>query len=146
MQPYSLDLRARVLADCDAGQTTAAVADKYSVSTAWVRRLKQRRRQTGEVGPRAGRPGPKPALAEHRDRLAALARARPGLSAAEYRDLRGVGVAAVTVWRALRGLGLTFKKSPARRRAGPARRGRGAGRVAGGGDARPRRRAAGVRR
>jgi transposase len=146
MQPYSLDLRQRVLADCDAGLTTQAVADKYHVSTAWVRRLKQRRRQTGEVGPRQGRPGPRPALAEYRARLAALARARPDLSAAEYRDLLGVGVAAVTLWRALRRLGVTFKKSAAGRRAGPARRGRAAGGVAAGGDARPRPPATGVRR
>jgi transposase len=145
MQPYSMDLRERVLADCDAGQGTQAVADKYRVSTAWVRRLKQRRRDTGEVGPRRGRPGPQPALAEHRDRLAELVRTRPDLSAAAYRDLLGVGVAAVTVWRALRRLGLTFKKSAARQRAGSARRGRAKGGVARGGDARPRPRAAGVR-
>ena len=46
------------------------------------------------------------------------------LSAAEYRDRLGVRVAAVTVWRALRRLGLSHKKSPAGGRAGPARRGR----------------------
>src|SRR5262245_56591609 len=146
MQAYSMDLRLRVLADCDAGQGTQAVAEKYRVSTAWVRRLKQRRRLTGEVGPRAGRPGPKPALADHRDRLAELARTQPGLSAAEYLDRLGVAVAVITVWRALRGLGLTFTKSAAGRRTGPARRGPTAGRVAGGGDAHPPPRAAGVRR
>jgi transposase len=146
MQPYSLDLRERVLADCDAGQGTQAVADRYHVSPAWVRRLKQRRRETGAVGPRRGRPGPQPALAEHQERLAELARQQPDLSAAEYRDLLGVGVAAVTLWRALRRLGLTLKKSAAGRRAGPARRGRAAGGVAAGGDARPRPPATGVRR
>src|SRR4029453_5979875 len=118
MQPYSMDLRERVLADCDAGQGTQAVADKYRVSTAWVRRLKQRRRDTGEVGPRRGRPGLQPARAEHRDRLAELVRTRPDLSAAASRAVLGVGVAAVTVWRALRRLGLTFKKSAAHQRAG----------------------------
>jgi len=33
-------------------------------------------------------------------------------TAAEYRDRLGVDVTAVTVWRMLRRLGLTFKKSP----------------------------------
>lgn len=52
MQAYSLDLRTRVLADCDRGLSTRAVATKYSVSESWVRRLKQRRRETGAVAPR----------------------------------------------------------------------------------------------
>lgn len=40
---YSMDLRQRVIADCDRGLKTNAVALKYSVSSAWVRRLKQHR-------------------------------------------------------------------------------------------------------
>ena len=32
MKPYSLDLRERVLADCDAGMPTKQVAQKYRVS------------------------------------------------------------------------------------------------------------------
>ena len=57
MRAYSMDLRERVLKDCDAGMKTAAVAEKYSVSPAWVRRLKQRRAATGEVAPRQQRHG-----------------------------------------------------------------------------------------
>jgi transposase len=108
-----MDLRARVLADCDAGLHTGAVARKYTVSPAWVRRLLQRRRATGEVQPRQARPGPKPGLAEGTPdggRLAQLAKAEPDLSAAEYRDRLGLGCHHTTVWRALRLLGLTFKK------------------------------------
>jgi transposase len=108
--PYSMDLRTRVLADCDAGLGTSAVARKYTVSPAWVRRLKQRRRQTGEVQPRQGCPGPKPTLAPEHDRLRGLARAEPDLSAGEYRDRLGLACSVLTVWRALRRLGLTFKK------------------------------------
>jgi transposase len=108
---YSADLRQRVLADCDAGLATGAAARKYTVSPAWVRRLKQRRRETGEVGPRQGTPGPARKLAGPGDEaLAALAKAEPDLSAAEYRDRLGTAACAVTVWRALRRLGLTFKK------------------------------------
>ena len=51
---YSLDLRQRVINDCDAGLGTKAVAQKYSVSPAWVRRLKQHRRQRGDLVPRHG--------------------------------------------------------------------------------------------
>jgi transposase len=138
MRPYSIDLRQRVLADCDAGLGTRAVADKYTVSESWVRRLKQRRREDGSIAPRTATPGPRPALAAHADRLRALVREAPGLSAGEYRDRLGVRVAVVTVWRALRRLGLTHKKSPPGGRAGPARRGRTAAGVAGRGDAHPR--------
>jgi transposase len=51
MLSYSMDLRLRVLKDCDTGMPTKQVAEKYEVSRAWVRRLKQRRRETGETQP-----------------------------------------------------------------------------------------------
>ena len=52
MDAYPMELRRRVLADCDAGMNTLAVAIKHDVSPAWVRRLKQRRRESGEISPR----------------------------------------------------------------------------------------------
>lgn len=60
MKPYSTDLRERVLADCDAGLPTKQVATKYRVSPSWVRRLKQRRRQSGQITPPEYRHGPRP--------------------------------------------------------------------------------------
>lgn len=51
MDAYSMDLRRRVLADCDGEMRTRVVAGKYRVSESWVRRLKQRRRATGETAP-----------------------------------------------------------------------------------------------
>lgn len=123
MKAYSMDLRERVLADCDDGMATAEVADAHRVSAAWVRRLKQRRRETGEVAPRVARPGPPQVLAGESDRLREVVRANPDRTAAEYRQLLGTPAATVTVWRALRRLGLTHKKSPSRGRAEPAGRG-----------------------
>jgi transposase len=107
-----MDLRVRVLADCDAGMNTAAAADKYSVSPAWVRRLKQRRAGGLGIQPLKGCPGPKPSLAhgDDADRLRRLVASEPDLSAQEYRDRLGLGCHPTTVWRALRRLGLTFKK------------------------------------
>jgi len=52
MQAYSMDLRKRVLAMCDRGRSTREVALVFEVSEAWVRRLKQRRREEGIIGPR----------------------------------------------------------------------------------------------
>ncbi len=52
MRAYSMDLRQRVLAMCDGGRTTHEVARAFDVSEPWVRRLKQRRREEGIIGPR----------------------------------------------------------------------------------------------
>jgi transposase len=110
MKPYSMDLRQRVLDDWDAGLPTQQVADKYRVSTAWVRRLKQRRRQSGEVAPRSARPGPKPSWDEYADRLRQAIRQTPDATLAELRDQLGLTVALSTLWRAVQTLGLSVKK------------------------------------
>lgn len=52
MKAYSLDLRNRVLALCDAGKGTHEVSKVLGVSESWIRRLKQRRRKDGHVGVR----------------------------------------------------------------------------------------------
>ena len=52
MKAYSMDLRVRVLAMCDANRTTREVARTFDVSEPWVRRLKQRRRDKGVISPR----------------------------------------------------------------------------------------------
>src|SRR5215472_11611064 len=110
MQPYSLDLRQRILADCDKGLTTRAVATKYSVSESWVRRLKQRRRQSGEVAPRVPDPGPQPSWLAYADRLRAAIAQAPDATLEELRDRLGLAVALSTLWRAVAALGLSVKK------------------------------------
>ena len=77
MRAYSMDLRERIFRDSDAGMTAVAVAEKYDVSRAWIDRLKQRRRETGEVAPRAQRYGPHPKLGPHLHRLADLIKEQP---------------------------------------------------------------------
>ena len=49
MDSYSIDLRKRVLEDCDAGGGTRQVALKFRVSESWVCRLKQRRHESGRL-------------------------------------------------------------------------------------------------
>jgi len=49
-----MDLRERVIAACDRGQRTKDVAKTFGVSPSWVRRLKQHRRERGDVVPRKG--------------------------------------------------------------------------------------------
>jgi transposase len=112
MKPYSMDLRERILAACDDGMGTAEVAETFAVSESWVRRLKQRRRETGSFAPQLPRRhGPAPVLAAQAERLRAAVHDHPGETAADYRDRLGLDVTPLTVWRMLRRLGLTFKKS-----------------------------------
>ena len=89
MRAYSMDLRERVLHDSDAGMQAAAVASKYRVSASWVRRLKQRRRETGEVAPRQQRYGRHPVLASQLHTLAALIREQPDRTLADLQVAPG---------------------------------------------------------
>ena len=60
MRPFSDDLRQRIHEACEAGETTAEVAERFGVSTAFVRRLQQRFRETGSLAPLSGGRGPPP--------------------------------------------------------------------------------------
>ena len=118
MRAYSMDLRERALLDSDAGMKAADVAAKYRVSGSWVRLLKQRRRDTGEVAPRVQRHGRRGMLEPHLHTLAALIAAQPDRTLAELKDALATPASVPTVWRAVRALGLTVKKngSPVRTR------------------------------
>jgi len=122
MAPYSMDLRTRVLADCDAGLPAKEVAAKFRVSRSWVNRLVQRRRETGEVGPRPQTVFKKHAFAGQEDRLRALVAAQPDQTLAELRDALQSAASLSSVWRALDRLRLTVKKNGTRRRTTPPRR------------------------
>ena len=110
MKAISPDLRQRIFDARRAGEPTAAVAARFAVSPAFVRRLMQRHRRTGSLAPTAQRHGPRPALAGREADLRAAVRQTPDARPAELRDRLGLPVTPWTVWRALRRLGLTFKK------------------------------------
>jgi transposase len=120
MRAYSMDLRVRALRDSDAGMKAADVAAKYQVSGSWVRLLKQRRRETGEVAPRAQRYGPQPKLAPQFHRLADLIHAQPDLTLVELKDALATDASLATIWRAVDALGFTLKKNGTRVRTRPA--------------------------
>ena len=139
MRAYSMDLRERILRDSDAGLMADQVAQKYQVSASWVRRLKQRRRETGEVEPRAQHHGPHPMLAPHLTTLAALIQAQPDRTLVELQAALGTTASVPTIWRAVAALGFTVKKNGPRVRARPPGHRRRAGGVADdGADHRPR--------
>ena len=49
MKAYSKEFRSEVLAACDSGQRTREVAKQFKVRESWVRRIKQERRESGNV-------------------------------------------------------------------------------------------------
>jgi transposase len=122
MAPYSMDLRTRVLADCEAGLAAKDVAAKFRVSRSWVNRIVQRRRETGEVAPRPQTIFKRQAFAGQEDRLRALVAAKPDQTLAELRDALHSAASLSSLWRALDRLALTLKKNRTRRRTTAARR------------------------
>ena len=99
------------------------VAAKYSVSRAWVDRIKQRRRETGEITPRKQTKFRGRALDEHQEqRLATLIVAQPDATLAELRQGIPTTAALSTLWRTIDRLGLTVKKNDSRRRTAATRR------------------------
>ena len=112
--PYSQDLRDRVLRAYDRGMKTKQIAVTFNVSPAWARRVKQRRRETGETTHRPmGGPG---VTIVDRERLGSLVREHPDATLAELRALLGVPCALSTLCKALKQMGLSFKKKRSMRR------------------------------
>lgn len=120
MEAYSLDLRQRVVAAVDEGRLNRLqIASLFRVSVCWIRRLLQRRRETGSIAARQQRHGPEPTLTEEqREQLRELVRTKADATLAELRDRLNAGVSRTTIWREVEKLALTLKKS----RNGPANR------------------------
>jgi transposase len=110
MRAYSMDLRQRVWADCQVGMKTPAVAQKYSVSQSWVRRLKQRHKATGSLAPGPPSPGRPVTLAPHDARVRELVRDDPDATLAELRTRLGVRISTSALAEYLRRIKLSFKK------------------------------------
>jgi len=112
-----MDLRDRVVAACDAGlETRVETAEQFDVSTAWIRRLLQRRRETGQYGPRTTKRGRKPVFAGRlRERLEKLVEQQPDATLAELRDRTGVTCTLAAICKTLQRLDYRRKK----RRSGP---------------------------
>jgi len=105
---YSQDLRDRVLAAYDRGMTSGQIAQTFAVSASWARRVKQRRRETGETTPRAM--GGVTVVKIDMDRLRELVLAQPDATTQELHARLGIDCSESAVGMALRRLDLSFKK------------------------------------
>lgn len=106
---YSKEFRREVLAACDAGQGTQAVALKFAVSESWVRRVKQERREQGKLGPAVKRRR-RPKWAAEADNIRTATEKSPDLTLEELRTELNTSLSRSTLCRALRQLKLSFKK------------------------------------
>jgi Transposase and inactivated derivatives len=112
---YSQDLRDRVMAAVDSGTGAYAAAAIFRVSVSYVYKALGRRKRTGEARARPWAGGPKPKLAAHDEVLCARIMSEPDMTLAELQAWliaeHAMKVSIGCLWKRLRQLGLTLKKS-----------------------------------
>lgn len=118
MKQYSVDLRERLLGAIDAGLSQAEASRLFGVGTSTITRWRQQRRDTGSLAPKP-RSGRRPAIGPAQTAaLRAQVAASPDATLAEHcaqwaRD-HDATLSVAGMSRAIRRLGITLKKSPAR--------------------------------
>jgi transposase len=112
---YSQDLRERVMAAVESGTGAYAAAAVFKVSVSYIYKALGRWRKTGETSARPWAGGPKPKLAAHDEALRARVMSEPDTTLAELQAWllkeHGMKVSVGCLWKSLRRLGLTLKKS-----------------------------------
>jgi len=113
MDAYSMDLRERVIRAVDAGEDTREeIAERFGVSTRWIRKLVAQRAATGSIEPRPHGGGRQAVIAaDSAEALRHAVQADPDATLVELRDAVGVQGSIMVVWRALKRLKITRKKS-----------------------------------
>ena len=123
MRAYSLDLRQKVVAAVERGDSTIEeVATAFGVGQTFVKKMLRQHRETGDLSPRPHGGGHAPRLSDkHLKLLRAEIKRRPDRTneslSGHLREQAGVSVSAPTVSRALARLGLSRKKKHGGRRA-----------------------------
>jgi len=110
---YAMEFREAVARAYDECGSSIEVAEQFDCSESWVRRLIQRRRETGSLAPRPVKlPNNNKLDADDLKQLQALIRQTPDMTLAELAEALDRKVSVPTVWRATQKLGLPLKKSP----------------------------------
>ena len=113
MDPYTTEFRGEILAACDADEVSRDIAMRFKVSESWVRRIKQQRRETGQVAPKTAAPR-QPKWQAWADWLVAKITARPDIYLrelqAELKAERGDDVCLTTICNACAALEQSRKK------------------------------------
>jgi len=109
MEAYSKEMRRDVLAACDAGEGTHAVALRFGCSESWIRYVKQVRREQGRVAPCTTRRRI-PKWAPLREQIEKHIAQRPDMTLRELKEALGTELSRQTLCTALQKLKLTLKK------------------------------------
>ena len=125
MRTYSTDLRERIVAAREKGQSAAEIARLFKVSKRSVERYCKLQAATGGVRPRQRGGYRRSRLEKHDETLRRWIAGQPDLTLAELqarlaRKLK-VRLGITALWHRLEHLGLSYKKNAARRGAKPAR-------------------------
>ena len=119
---YSNDLRARAVAIVEEGESAREAARLLKVGASTAIRWVERWTKTGSVEAKTGTGHPRSPLKQHERWLLDLVAKQPDLTLAEIRQLlrreRKVKIGVTSIWRFYVRHKITFKKKPARRRAG----------------------------
>jgi transposase len=119
---YAMEFRRAVAKAYDECGSSIEVAEQFECSESWVRRLIQRRRETGSLEPRPIKlPHNNKLDEDDLEQLAELIRKTPDMTLGELAAALQTKVSVPTVWRATQALGLPLKKS---RSSPPSRTGR----------------------
>lgn len=115
-KPHPVELRTRVIGYVDEGHGHRQAARHFRVSPKFVNDLVRLRRETGCLTPRRqGNGGGHGKLVDVTGWLEARVAAKSGITldelVAELAETHGIDVHRATVWRVLRGLGLSHKKT-----------------------------------
>ena len=122
-KPYSMDLRARVVAYVEAGHSCRAAARVFRVSASTAVRLAAAQRERGDIAPRPqGRtPGTVGKLAAHQAFLLEIVQAEPDITLKELAgalvEAHGVRGQLFSLHRALRRAGTSYIRRADRGRA-----------------------------
>jgi transposase len=110
---YAMEFREAVARAYDECASSIEVAEQFACSESWVRRLIQRRRETGSLAPRPMQlPDNKKLDDDDLERLRTLIRQTPDMTLAELAEALDNKVSVPTMWRATQALDLPLKKSP----------------------------------
>lgn len=110
---YAMEFREAVARSYDECRSSQEVAEQFNCSESWVRRLIQRRRETGSLAPQPLKlPNNNKLDEKDLKRLQELIRRTPDMTLAELAAALDDKVSVPTVWRATQALGLPLKKSP----------------------------------
>jgi len=113
-RPLSNDLRERVVARHETGESIRAVAEMFGIAPSTVSKWAQRRRRTGSVAPAKFGGHLRPVLEPHRSWIEARFAQTPELTLEGLRSAlaaRGIRVSYGAVQKFVHKAGLSFKKN-----------------------------------